>query len=196
MYVAAVRRHQTLGQGAVERAVEEVIQRDMLGMRRLANRAFSQVTMRNHQIDITRQGVDGGVGYRHIAQTGVLHFLAQHACTHGAGTHTGVTGHDDFTHVMQLDAHGIAGDGAACCALAFRLRFHLMHALGRGFNIVIFFDFAGFQQDRGDHEGDRKGRDNRRDIGEVGAFRRHRQHRQDRAWRGRRNQTAIEHASE
>nr|VXZ90923.1 Uncharacterised protein [Klebsiella pneumoniae] len=62
---------------------------------------------------------------------------------------------------------------------AFGFRFHVMHTTRCGFDIVFFFDFAGLEQNRRDHEGDRHRCDNRGDVSEVGAFRRHRQYRQN-----------------
>lgn len=75
---------------------------------------------------------------------------------------------------------------------AFGFRFHVMHTTRCGFDIVFFFDFAGLEQNRRDHEGDRHRCDNRGDVSEVGAFRRHRQYRQNGTRGSRGNQTAIE----
>ncbi len=69
-----------------------------------------------------------------------------------------------------------------------------MHTTGCRFDIVIFFHFAGFQQDRSDHEGDRHCRTDSRDVSKIGTFRRHCQYRQDRTRRRRRNQTTTQHA--
>ena len=77
---------------------------------------------------------------------------------------------------------------------AFGFGFHVVHTTGRRFNIVVFFHFAGFQQDRRDHEGDGHGRTDGRDVSEIRSFWRHRQHRQDRPRRSWRHQTAAQHA--
>lgn len=53
---------------------------------------------------------------------------------------------------------------------AFGFRFHVMHTTRCGFDIVFFFNFAGLEQNRRDHEGDRHRCDNRGDVSEVGAF--------------------------
>ncbi len=184
----ALGRDQTLSQAGVQTAVEEVGQRNMLRLWYLAHRPLGQVTVSDNQVNIRRQVIDRAVGNRDVTQSGILHFLAQHPGTHGAGTHPGVAGDDDFTHMAQVvgDITGRQRVGA------FGFRFHVMHTTRCGFDIVFFFYLAGLQQNRRDHEGDRHRCDNRGDVSEVGAFRRHRQHRQDRALGSRRDQTAIE----
>ncbi len=97
-----LRGHKTFGQAGVQAAVEEVGQRNMLCLRYLAHGAFGQVAVRNHQVNIRWQTVNGAVGHRDVGQARILHFLTQHAGTHCAGTHTGITGNDDFTHVAQV----------------------------------------------------------------------------------------------
>ena len=183
-----VGRQQAIDQIAVQLAVEEVGQRDVLGLRRVAHRALGQIAVGDHQIHVVRQAVDGAVGHRDVLQPGVGHFLAQHPGAHGAGTHARIAGDDDFAHGAQ-----IAIDRCRRRCATFGLRFHLLHATGCGFQIVILFHLGGFQQESGHHEGDGKGCAHRRNVGEVGAFRRHRQHRQDRTRRRRRNQAAVQH---
>ena len=160
----------------------------MLRLWYLAHRPLGQVAVGDHQVNIRWQIIDRAVGDRDVTQAGILHFLAQYPGAHGAGTHPGVAGDDDFTHMAQVvgDITGRQRAGA------FGFRFHVMHTTRCGFDIVFFFYLAGLEQNRRDHEGDRHRCDNRGDVSEVGAFRRHRQHRQDRAWGSRRDQTAIE----
>ncbi|SAH13304.1 Uncharacterised protein [Enterobacter hormaechei] len=186
----ALRRHQAFGQAGVQAAVEEVGQGNVLRLRYLTHSAFGQIAVRDHQVNVRRQAVNRAVGDGDVGQTRILHFLTQYARTHCAGAHTGITGHDDFTHVAQV-VRDIARRQRRC---AFGFGFHVMHTTGCRFDIVVFFHLAGFQQDSGGHEGDRHGRTDRRDVREVGAFRGHRQHRQDRARRSRRHQTTAQHA--
>ncbi len=185
-------RNQTFGQIGVQAAVEEVGQRNMLRLRNLAHRTLGQVAVGDDQVNIRRQAVNSAVGNGDLRQTGIRYFLTQYACTHGAGTHTGITGDDDFTHVAQVVRHITRSQRR--CSNTFRLRFHVLHTTGSRFDIVFFFHFAGFQQDSRHHEGDRHGRTDRCDVSEVGTFRGHRQYRQDRT-RGRRgDQTTAQHA--
>ena len=124
-----------------------------------------------------------------MAQARILHFLTQYARAHSAGTHTGVAGHDDFTHVAQVVSH-ITRRQRRC---AFRLGFHVLYATCCRFDIVIFFHFAGFQQDSGNHEGDDQRSKDGGDVSKISTFRRHRQYGEDGARRRRRNQTAVQH---
>ena len=185
-----LRGNQTFGQAGVQAAVEEVGQRNVLCLRYLTHGTFGQIAVRNHQVNIRRQAVNGAVGHGDVGQACILHFLTQHACTHCAGTHTGVAGNDDFTHVAQVVRN------ITCCQwrCAFGFGFHVVHTTGCGFDVIIFFHFAGFQQDRRDHEGDGHCRKDSCEVREISAFWRHRQYRQDRTRRGRRNQTAAQHA--
>ncbi|CZW09323.1 Uncharacterised protein [Enterobacter hormaechei] len=186
----ALGRNQTFGQAGVQAAVEEVGQGNVLRLRHLTHGALGQIAVRDHQVNVRRQVVNRAVGHGDVGQTRILHFLTQHARTHCAGTHTGITGHDNFTHVAQV-VRDITRRQRRC---AFGFGFHVMHTTGCRFDIVVFFHLAGFQQDSGDHEGDGHGRTDRRDVREVGAFRGHRQHRQNRAWRSRRHQTTAQYA--
>ncbi len=143
VHVVALCSDQTFGQAGIQTAVEEVSQRDVLCLRHLTHRTFSQVAVGNDQIHIRRQIVNRAVGDGNLRQTGILHFLTQYACAHGAGTHTGIASHDDFTYMAQVVGH-VASRQRRC---AFRFRFHVLHTTGRRINIVFFFHFAGFQQD-------------------------------------------------
>ena len=185
----ALRRYQTLGQAGIQTAVEEVGQRNMLCLRYLAHGALGQVAVGDHQVDIRRQVVNRAVSDRDIAQSGILDFLTQYPGAHGAGTHTGVAGNDDFTHVAKVVSHVARRQRRR---RAFGLGFHVVHATGCGFDIVFFFHFAGFQQDGGDNKGDRHRRNNGRDVSEVGAFWRHRQYRQNGTRGSRGDQAAVE----
>src|SRR5471030_923207 len=62
--------------------------------------------------------------------------------THGAGTHTGVAGYDDFTYGRQVARYASSRNFTA-----FRLGFHILHTTGCIVQIVAFFHFAGFQQE-------------------------------------------------
>ena len=185
----ALRRNQTLGQAGVQAAVEEVGQRNVLGLRHLAHRTLGQIAVGNHQVDIRRQVVNRAVGDGDIAQPRILHFFTQHPGTHGAGTHAGIAGDDDFAHVAQIVSYGTCRQRGS---RAFRFGFHILHATSRRIDIIFLFHFAGFQQNGGDHKGDGHCRNNCRDVSEVRAFRRHRQHRKNRTRGSRRNQTAVE----
>ncbi|CAH0180847.1 hypothetical protein SRABI106_01097 [Rahnella aquatilis] len=145
--------------------------------------------MSNHQIHIIRQVVDRAVGDADVGQPGILHFFAQHTGTHCAGTHTGVTGNDDFTYGRQVARHACNSRFAA-----FRLGFHILHTACCFVQIVAVFRFGGFQQERRDNEGHRKGCHDSRDVSEVRTFWCHRQNRQDRTRRSRRHQTAVQHS--
>ncbi|MNZ81537.1 hypothetical protein D3C78_1002080 [compost metagenome] len=147
--------------------------------------------MRDDQVNVPRQAVNGAVGHGDVGQTRILDFFAQHTGTHGAGTHTRIASHDDFTHMTQV-VRDIASRQRRCNAFGFGL--HIMHATGRCFDIVFFFHFAGFQQDGRHYEGDCHCSTNRCDVSEVSTFWRHRQYCQDRTRRRWRNQTATQHA--
>ncbi len=142
VHVVALCSNQTFGQAGVQAAVEEVGQRNVLCLRHLAHRTFGQVTVSNDQIDIRRQIVNRAVGDGNLRQTGILHFLAQYARTHGAGAHTRIAGNDDFTHMAQVVSH-VASRQRRC---TFGFRFHVVHTTSCGINVIIFFHFAGFQQ--------------------------------------------------
>ncbi len=142
VHVVALRSDQTFGQVGVQTAVEEVGQRNVLCLRHLAHRAFGQVTVGNDQIHIRRQIVNRAVSDGNLRQPCILHFLTQYARTHGAGTHTGIAGNDDFTNMAQVVGY-IASRQRRC---AFGFRFHVVHTTGCGINVIIFFHFTGFQQ--------------------------------------------------
>ncbi len=142
VHVVALRSDQTFGQVGVQTAVEEVGQRNVLCLRHLAHRAFGQVTVGNDQIHIRRQIINRAVSDGNLRQPCILYFLTQYARTHGTGTHTGIAGNDDFTHMAQV-VGDVASRQRRC---AFGFRFHVVHTTGCGINVIIFFHFAGFQQ--------------------------------------------------
>ena len=196
VFSMALGSNQTFGQAGVQAAVEEVGQRNMLCLRNLAHSAFGQVTVSDDQVHIWRQVVDRAVSDRNLRQTCILNFLTQHTCAHRTGTHTGITGNDDFTYVAQVVSHIARRQRRR----AFRLSFHVLHTTSCCFNIIFFFHFAGFQQNGRDNEGDSHRRTHTRDVSEVCTFWCHRQYSKDRTRRCRRNQTTAqdsqrEHAS-
>ncbi|MNL70728.1 hypothetical protein D3C87_1957760 [compost metagenome] len=80
----ALRRYQTLSQARVQAAVEEVSQGNMLRLRNLTHRTFSQIAVRDDQVDIRWQAVDCAVGHGDVGQARILDFLTQHASAHCA----------------------------------------------------------------------------------------------------------------
>ena len=96
----------------------EVITGNMAGMRRVATCTVRQIPVSNHQIGRLVQVVDSQV--RHLdRQTGILHFLTQHAGAHGTGAHAGVTSHND-----SLDGAHVSRN---CTILPLGAGFHLLH---------------------------------------------------------------------
>ena len=156
-------------------------------MWRLAHCTFGQITVSDHQINIIRQAVNCHVGDGDIFQSGIIHFFTQHARTHCAGTHTSITGNDNFTYMRQ-----IRSCARSRCSLAFRFSFHVLHTTGCFFQVILVFGFAGFQQHTRHNKGDGESNDDCCDVGKVSPFWSHRQNCQDGTWRRRRYQTTVQ----
>ncbi|CDN44464.1 hypothetical protein BN871_EW_00170 [Paenibacillus sp. P22] len=189
---------QSFDELVVFRTFQEIVDGNMLRLRRYAASAVGKRLVRNDDVRIRRDVADRGI--RDFDRRACsLHLLAEDGCAHGAGSHACVAGKDDFMHfilALQTGRHSCSRFASAFgCRSCGRGRsagsLHVFHALGCSFQIVFVFIclLARLEQQRGNKEGYDRSRNHAAQNRENLSARRHRQVSDDAA-RGRRSDEA------
>ena len=114
--------------------------------------------------------------------------FAQHAGTHGAGTHARIAGNDDVAHRSELGTRLLGRGGLGLGTLH---GLHLAGGFTQGIGLVGF-RLLGTDEHGGDQEGDGGGGDDGEQHPDQGGFRCHQQHGEDGARRGGGDQACVE----
>ena len=116
-------------------------------------------------VNVRRQAVNGAAGHGDVGQARILHFFTQHACTHCAGTHTGVTGNDDLRTWLRSLRDITSRQRGRAFGFGFHVacRRRVAASISSSFTLLVFSRIE-------DHEGDRHCRTDGRDVREVRPF--------------------------